>query len=1505
MSKLTNGLEVQKLTMAIENFEDFKKAYHIRAKQLFGTTANALWALEHTKFENEIVSELLDQDTVNDMNKETRAEKKKYKEQSAQLTADLVAHIDAEVLTYAEHDKDWDTAQRDDDFIKVWCIITDAVTPKGLVKVSSMHSSRAQLQAARQGNTPIDQYCAEWFKKWKITTRLGSDVAESTIVHWFLVSLNSDFERPVNDVLTIDEVASKVDTFIKCRTYIIDYHIKNQAARAAMNAANNSNNNNSDSVNMIDEPKKKYQKRSNNQDSSSATCLWCNSLGLNHHHNTLECRRLKSLINDNEKPKGKFIEKPKRIERLPDEIWEKLSRNQKDEYLLKRRETSKLYAVTASPYSPGAPSLVMSTLINDQLCTYLDTAAAINVFKNTKGLIRIRKSTKLIQGVTGLTRSYIEGLHPSFGWCSIVPTVTCNLVSWAQTMKGNKMEYKVELDEFHVTGATTEIFKRCSNGFYALTEQKHNSHIINIVSAKPITTSNKVTKTSINVGVDKSEPTLKEKSRATALRELHIKVGHIGDESLIKLLDNCLILDTECTSQDVRLAAKYLPECIACKAGKTKAPPALPSRSKLPEAAGDIIHADILFGRGTTYLITVDGYTGYLIVEHLKNKTTNEVQSAISIITNRYLSYGIKIKSWRCDHENVIKSCTSYINSLGAQLIQTAPGHHERKIERFTSTIRNRICTLLNALPYSIPDQWYGHLIKHVIKTINISPNTSTTNLNPYTMIHGNKVSTKYLGGEFGQVYLTRTPNLTDKEASKVAHCIYIGNEINSSNCIVYDLDVHSIVIRRSIEKIEMTDVILKLLRNLNKFSNELPNDILSHKPVISKRKKFEIPKDAEVIQDKPSSESIGEEQASSSALVNKSSKSITIIDNDIQIPIEPTHLNEIEIHNINEDDDDGDEGFISLPDEHEESYQNQVKCNEQEHEQEFSDNVFIEPGETIKKIYNISVHQALKDTPELAREAIKDEFIKITNMETWKPINRSNLNPIQWKNIIGLVMFLKEKKNPITGEVTELRARACANGSMQAQLDSSETSSPTVSTTSINLLLCQSVLKKRKLTTLDVRSAFLHAKMKNNDIIVKIPSKLTQILVEAFPEYDEYKDENQCILMELHGALYGLTQAPLLWYNTVSETLYSMGFKTCIHDKALFVRDDACIALHVDDMLVSSEGDPKDIIEILESKYGALKITNTNPLPFLGISISIKDDHISLSQPEYVRELCEDADDITAIVPANENICQLGEDELLNEKDKKKFINIVMRLLYLSTRTRPDISFSTNILTTRTTKPTVSDSIKAYTILQYINSTKNKSLILKPMNEKISGWADSSWKMHVDSKGHTGSLIDFGGATIFWENSKQKLTSMSSTEAELIGASETVKRIMFVKYICDHIGYPQSKINLMQDNISTIRMIMNGRPTEKASKHIDPKYFLINDHVVNGDIVVNHVISDEHLSDGLTKALVRTKFEPWREKILLGYDPHKHTPNQGGMLKEINRRNPSRSTIIKNQYRR
>ena len=68
--------------------------------------------------------------------------------------------------------------------------------------------------------------------------------------------------------------------------------------------------------------------------------------------------------------------------------------------------------------------------------------------------------------------------------------------------------------------------------------------------------------------------------------------------------------------------------------------------------------------------------------------------------------------------------------------------------------------------------------------------------------------------------------------------------------------------------------------------------------------------------------------------------------------------------------------------------------------------------------------------------------------------------------------------------------------------------------------------------------------------------------------------------------------------------------------------------------------------------------------------------------------------------------------------------------------------------------------------------------------------YIDASFGVHFDMKSHTGVVLMIGCGILLGMSTKQKLNSKSSTEAELIGVSDGLNPVLWLRNMLIAQGY-------------------------------------------------------------------------------------------------------------------
>ena len=93
---------------------------------------------------------------------------------------------------------------------------------------------------------------------------------------------------------------------------------------------------------------------------------------------------------------------------------------------------------------------------------------------------------------------------------------------------------------------------------------------------------------------------------------------------------------------------------------------------------------------------------------------------------------------------------------------------------------------------------------------------------------------------------------------------------------------------------------------------------------------------------------------------------------------------------------------------------------------------------------------------------------------------------------------------------------------------------------------------------------------------------------------------------------------------------------------------------------------------------------------------------------------------------------------------------------------------------------------------------------------------------------------------------------------------------VLWTKRFLEAQGYGDTQNVILQDNKSAIQMENNGRKsTGKRSRHLNIRYFFINDQKEKGNIKIEFCPTDNMIGDYMTKPLQGNKFRKFRQEIM------------------------------------
>jgi hypothetical protein len=514
---------------------------------------------------------------------------------------------------------------------------------------------------------------------------------------------------------------------------------------------------------------------------------------------------------------------------------------------------------------------------------------------------------------------------------------------------------------------------------------------------------------------------------------------------------------------------------------------------------------------------------------------------------------------------------------------------------------------------------------------------------------------------------------------------------------------------------------------------------------------------------------------------------------------------------------------------------------------------------------FKLSVSKALKgENAEAARRAIIDEIQNMLDFKVGHYVKLEEIPHKHRRNILRSFMFLKEKTRP-DGSFDRVKARLVGDGSTQGKHLYDMISSSTVALTIVFLLFNIATKFRTHLVSYDIKGAFLNAKFSQGDNIIylRVSPDIASIWAEQDPQASQYLSDKVELYIKLDAFIYGLKQSPLKFQLHLAQTLISIGYQQSISDECLFYKtegeDFSYLTTHVDDVLQTSTCKKfvKELREKLALVYGTVTF-NERASSYLGMSIYRSTDlsEIWVSQHGLVTQL------IDSHLPGYTGNTKSPASGALFDMDttghtpvdRSRYLSVLMSIMYLARLSRPDILQPTTYLATKSQNPTQSDWNAVIRIIRYLYSTRNHALHIKCNDLTIKAYCDASSGSHMDGSSHTGYCLKMGDSYLAAKSGKQKTGGTSSTDAELIAATDCLKNMVWIQDLLMDIGIQHHQTPVLhQDNQSTIYLLTQRTKCKKV-KHLMVKLAYARGLLRDRRFAVKYIPTEHMVADCLTK---------------------------------------------------
>ena len=332
-------------------------------------------------------------------------------------------------------------------------------------------------------------------------------------------------------------------------------------------------------------------------------------------------------------------------------------------------------------------------------------------------------------------------------------------------------------------------------------------------------------------------------------------------------------------------------------------------------------------------------------------------------------------------------------------------------------------------------------------------------------------------------------------------------------------------------------------------------------------------------------------------------------------------------------------------------------------------------------------------------------------------------------------------------------------------------------------------------------------------------------------------------------------------------------------------------IVVYVDDLGVGAAN--KEDIDILVTdleKQGFTLTREGSFSEFLGIKFNKLDNgDIECTQKGLIQKILKAAE----MTDCNPNFTPTSTTPLGKHpeappmKENWSYRSIVGMLLYLSTNTRPDITFAVSQVARFSHDPKVPHATAVKSILRYLAGTINRGTIVKMSKEmNLECFVDADFaglfkadpmKDATSAKSRSGYIIRFAGTPLIWKSKLQTRTALSTLEAEYIALSASLRAMIPLRRIILELAKAVPTIpsdfeakfdcKLFEDNSGAFLLATNHQLTTRTKYfHVELHHFWENMNA--GELKIFKIASLEQLADYFTKPLSRYLFEANRKKV-------------------------------------
>ena len=392
-------------------------------------------------------------------------------------------------------------------------------------------------------------------------------------------------------------------------------------------------------------------------------------------------------------------------------------------------------------------------------------------------------------------------------------------------------------------------------------------------------------------------------------------------------------------------------------------------------------------------------------------------------------------------------------------------------------------------------------------------------------------------------------------------------------------------------------------------------------------------------------------------------------------------------------------------------------------------------------------------------------------------------------------------------------------------------------------------------------------------------------------------------LCLKLNKSLYGMKNAPKLWFDFLNKGLTRIGFEQSPDDPGVFLGQGMALAVYVNDVLLFGPDDKEmdKVIDELQTDGFQLKReknSSDNVYDFLGIHVEQEDDVIKMTQLGLIKKFLN----LVGMLDCNAKDTPCSKTPLGSDakgawhEEEWEYASAVGMLMYLGGNAYPEIQFAVHQCARFTHAPRKSHGQAVKHIGHYLKGVldRNDGLRFKATGDMtLDCYVDASfaglWNYEDDQddvcvRSRTGYVMTLGGCPVHWASKLQQEVSLSTCESEYIALAQALRELIPMCRMLDTFkkafSLPEGdnvnvKSKIFEDNNGAISMASTPQMSPRT-KHIATKYHFVKQYfgtkcISDHPFVLEKIDTKEQKADIFTKGLDVITFKHLR-KILCGY---------------------------------